>query len=174
MEHRQPHDTAARNEGFGLVMVQQLIRLSNEYIQCLGALILIVAAILCFVNIIRSLLFPNSTKRGRTNNVKQMRLELGNLTALGLELLVISDLLETLTLSDISEYSFELLGKICIVALFRTFLAYCLSREIKEVKDEILEEAGEDDEAGDDHDLSKAVDNKTDSSKLSSSAKKRR
>jgi uncharacterized membrane protein len=80
------------------------------------------------------------SKRHRQGKATMMgvRLQLGEVTALGLEILVISDILETLDF-PIHEYSFSLLGKIGAVALFRTILAIVLGMEISEIKHEMNE-----------------------------------
>ena len=68
----------------------------------------------------------------------RVRLQLGAFTALGLEILVVADVLETLT-KHVEEMSYQSLGKLCAIAAFRTVLAYFLGLEIKEVM-EIIEE----------------------------------
>jgi uncharacterized membrane protein len=65
-----------------------------------------------------------------------VRLQLGGFTALGLEILVVSDVLETLT-KKLEDQSYENLGKLCAVAAFRTALSFFLGREIKEVMEDI-------------------------------------
>ena len=52
---------------------------------------------------------------------------------------VVSDILESLTKLESSDFSFETLGKIGALALFRTALAYALGYEVKELQKEILE-----------------------------------
>lgn len=68
--------------------------------------------------------------------MKRVRNQLGQLTALGLELLVVSDVLETL-LKSTEEFTFEAIGKIGLIAVVRTFLAYFLSLEVKEIEEAI-------------------------------------
>jgi uncharacterized membrane protein len=129
-----------------ILQLQAVVAVANEYLKCVGALILIIAVILGFVNVMLSIfndtfsksiksVFPTHGRR-QPASIKRTRVELGSLVALGLEILVVTDVLETLT-SDISAYSFEKLAKIGIIALFRTFLAFCLGKEIKEIKEEM-------------------------------------
>ena len=64
----------------------------------------------------------------------EVRQQLGEITALGLEILVVADVMETL-LMDVEDFTFQNLGKIGAIALFRTVLAYALSREVKEIEE---------------------------------------
>ena len=72
-------------------------------------------------------------------SVDKVRKQLGETTALGLEVLVVSDVLETL-LKPAEDYTFEQLGKLAAIATFRTVLAYFLSKEVKEISEELAEE----------------------------------
>ena len=67
---------------------------------------------------------------------------MGEITALGLEILVVSDVLETLT-KNVDEYSFETLAKIGAVAMFRTILAYMLGRETREIEEQLEKDENE-------------------------------
>lgn len=51
-------------------------------------------------------------------------------------MLVVSDVLETLTL-DSGEYSWDSLGKIVLIAAVRTALAFFLGRELSEIEEKI-------------------------------------
>jgi uncharacterized membrane protein len=82
-----------------------------------------------------------SEKKDDPANFNRVRLQLGEVTALGLEILVVSDIMETLTKLDTNEYSFRSLGKIGSVALFRTILAYALGREVKEIQKDVIAES---------------------------------
>lgn len=69
----------------------------------------------------------------------RVRLQLGELTALGLEILVVADVMESLCLTAES-YNWNTLGKMASIAVFRTALAYALSREVSEIDEKIHEE----------------------------------
>jgi hypothetical protein len=64
----------------------------------------------------------------------------GEITALGLEILVVADIMETLTKLTVEEYSWDTLGKISAIACFRTVLAFMLGREVKEIEEKITED----------------------------------
>jgi len=112
-----------------LRLVRSLISLLNEYLSVLGALILIAGAV---YGCARALYQLATSRSRKLPSFRTTRIEMGNCIALGLELLVATDVLETLT-KDTHEFSFELLGKIGCVAAFRTVLAYFLSREVSEL-----------------------------------------
>jgi len=78
-----------------------------------------------------------SRGRGTRATLNKARLQLGEITAFGLEILVVSDILETLD-SPIHDYTYSLLGKIAAIASFRTFLAFVLSKEIEEIRHVIM------------------------------------
>jgi uncharacterized membrane protein len=77
--------------------------------------------------------------KGNTCTLGRVRLQIGDYTALGLEVLVIADVLETLTKGTTS-YTFEELGKLFAVATFRTLLAYFLGKEVDEARYRLDEE----------------------------------
>ena len=65
----------------------------------------------------------------------RVRQQLGEITALGLEILVVADILESLT-KDVSDFSWNSLGKMAVMAVFRTSLAMALAKEVSEIKEE--------------------------------------
>ena len=68
----------------------------------------------------------------------RVRQQLGEITALGLEILVVADILESLT-KDVSDFSWNSLGKMAVMAVFRTSLAMALAKEVSEIKEENLQ-----------------------------------
>ena len=78
-------------------------------------------------------------------SVDKVRKQLGETTALGLEVLVVSDVLETL-LKPAEDYTYEQLGKLAAIAAFRTILAYCLAKEVQEISEELKEDYREEKE----------------------------
>ena len=72
-------------------------------------------------------------------SVDKVRKQLGEITALGLEVLVVSDVLETM-LKPSEDYTYEQLGKLAAIAALRTVLAYCLAKEVQEIGEELKEE----------------------------------
>ena len=68
----------------------------------------------------------------------RVRQQLGEITALGLEILVVADILESLT-KDVSDFSWNSLGKMAAMAVFRTSLAMALAKEVSEIKEENLQ-----------------------------------
>lgn len=88
------------------------------------------------------------TRLGVTDGVASLdkvRKQLGETTALGLEVLVVSDVLETL-LKPAEDYTYEQLGKLAAIAAFRTVLAYCLAKEVQEISEELKEDYKEEKE----------------------------
>ena len=129
---------------------------SEELIGLLGALIMIVGVVIAIFNSARAIyndvsgsklpmILGFTGKKSHTATFSRVRLQLGIITALGLEVLVVSDVLETVVKSA-DEFTFEALGKIGVIAVFRTGLAFMLGREVKEIKEEVEEEeeGGED------------------------------
>jgi uncharacterized membrane protein len=69
----------------------------------------------------------------------RVRLQLGELTALGLEILVVADVMESLCLTP-EAFNWSTLGKMASIAVFRTALAVALGREVSEIGEKIEEE----------------------------------
>jgi len=126
-----------------------------QYVELLGILTLLTAAVLCCLNMAMSILNKQNgwnmnmilgTGEGkRKATMIATRLQLGTLTAMGLNILVVSDVLETLTKSS-DDYEWAALGKIGAIAAFRTALAYFLGLEVHEVMEEEKQEAEHDHE----------------------------
>lgn len=89
------------------------------------------------------MLLTASEGKKKKATFNRVRLQLGEITALGLEILVVSDIMETLTKLDTNDFTFRALGKIGAVAFFRTILAYTLGYEVKEIQREIHQSAEE-------------------------------
>ena len=115
-----------------LKLARSSVALMCDYLSLIGAFILIFGALYGIVLAIVSIL---RHKKGGLPSFHHLRIEMGNIIALGLELLVATDVLETLT-KETHEFSFELLGKIGAVAAFRTALAFFLAREVSELEHE--------------------------------------
>lgn len=108
----------------------------------LGGLVLVFGAVLTCINL--CLTITNSLiGEDRFNHflplccsgpatVTKVRLQLSQMIALGLEILLIGDIIETLVKSTQS-YSFENLSKLAIVAAIRTALSFFLGLETKEI-----------------------------------------
>lgn len=91
-------------------------------------------------------LFPFHSQRnepGFDEPVKlvHIRLQLGSFCRTGLELLVVSDVLETI-LKPLSAYTIQELVKIAMLVSVRTGLAWFLGNEVKEVEEEMETEYG--------------------------------
>lgn len=71
----------------------------------------------------------------KENLLSDIRIELGQHLALGLEFLVGKDIIESLV-----EPTWDDLGKLAAIIALRTFLTLYLSRELKAVKEEAREE----------------------------------
>ena len=133
--------------------IDHLTHLSCKLVSTIGILILVTAVLLALVNI--KLMFLNTIfgfefkmsslsyggKPSRSRKVVtfgRIRQQLGEITALGLEVLVVSDILETLT-KPVNKFSWEDLGKIIVIACLRTLLSIMLGKEIKEIEEKIEE-----------------------------------
>lgn len=120
-----------------LKLARALVSLVAAYLSLIGACILIFGAVWGIATVAAMVA---TAKKGQQLCFRSVRLKMGNSIALGLELLVATDVLETLT-RETHEYSYELLGKIGAVAAFRTMLAFFLSREVTELREEEEKEA---------------------------------
>lgn len=148
------HDTHAL-----LLSLQEIIGVCNEYLAVFAGIFLVLSAFLGCANVLLAWanhvfgsrwpsLLPScghgSSKRVAT--LAHTRIEVGSLFAIGLELLVVTDVLETL-IKPIHLYSYELLGKIGAVAAGRLVLAYFLGKEMDALRKEEAEEGPEEDES---------------------------
>ena len=129
-------------------LLDQSMNQCCKLVSLIGGLILIVGVLIASINIIFAvfndvlgtkyyMVMPLGSKRILAS-FQQVRFQLGMITALGLEVLVVADVLETVVKSA-EDYTFEIIGKIAAIAMFRTVLAFMLGREVKEIKDEIEE-----------------------------------
>jgi uncharacterized membrane protein len=124
------------------------VELCTAYLSMFGALFLIVSTVLGIFSVIFSfvnkrvsgLKIKSAFCTGKVATLSRTRIEMGNMFAVGLELLVAMDVLETLT-AETHHFSFETLGKLGAVAAFRTALAFFLAREVNELKHEMHESA---------------------------------
>lgn len=101
-----------------------------------GNLIGCVGVLIIFVGSVRSLwLF---LKKPIVKNIllSDIRIDLGHYLALGLELLIAKDVIETL-----AEPTWEHLGKLATIIALRSALTMFLAHEVKEVREELEEES---------------------------------
>jgi len=128
---------------------REMLHMGTEYVELLGGFVLLFAALLCLINMISSAInkltdahismILSTSFSARKATFTSTRLQIGTLTALGLTILVVSDVLSTLS-KDPSEYDWNELGKIGSIAAFRTALAFFLGIEKHEVAAEEKEE----------------------------------
>ena len=123
-----------------------LVHVSREMVDLTGSLILVAGVAIAVINMALVLLnqtlglsLPMILYKAQNNRATlgKVRLHLGEVTALGLEVLVVSDILETLTKLSTEDYTWDALGKISAVAALRTVLAYMLGREVKEIEEKL-------------------------------------
>lgn len=119
-----------------------LIALATSYLSIIGAFLIIVAGVLsiidlciCMYNGMFKTQYKSCFNSGKTASMRNARIQMGHMIATGLELLVATDVLETLS-KEVNEFTYDLLGKLLGLAAFRTALAYCLSREVAELQHE--------------------------------------
>jgi uncharacterized membrane protein len=133
-----------------LDMSYLFLEICTQYIAFLGAMICVVGVFMSLLNLamaVWNLIFGTKYRMLGTSDYECMqkatfgrvRVQLGGFTALGLEVLVVADVLESLS-RNIEQQTFETLGKMCAIAAFRTALSYFLGREIKEVMEVVEEE----------------------------------
>lgn len=136
---------------------QAAIAICSEYIGVFAGIFLVVSAVLGSANVVISLLnhvtgskikslLPSCVPGARVATLAHTRIEIGSLFAIGLELLVVTDVLETLT-KPMNEFSYDLLGKIGAVAIGRLVLAYFLGKEMDSLRKEVVEEESEGEES---------------------------
>lgn len=149
------HGMHAKESTFGEFSAKHFVHIAEGWISIGGGLIMIAGVAIALVNTClavyndlsdsRVSMLLAGGKKKHPATMARVRLQLGMITALGLEVLVVSDVLETVVKSA-EEYSFETLGKIAAIACCRTFLALMLGREVKEIKEEVEEEEEEGEE----------------------------
>ena len=83
--------------------------------------------------------YSDSNQRKKEATFGRVRKQLGELTALGLEILVVADVMESLT-QTAESFSWNSLGKMAAIAVFRTGLAIALGQEVKEIEEKLEEE----------------------------------
>lgn len=118
-----------------------------EGVALLGGLTIVVAVVLAGVNLALTLINAIAEKGlfdqfmpfdfdigAGPATITRVRLQLAQMLALGLEILLIGDVIETLTQST-QDYSFESLYKLALVGAIRTFLSYFLRLETEEILD---------------------------------------
>lgn len=118
-----------------------------QAIAVLGGGILIFAAVLTLINM--TLVYLNAFYQkgvyqqfmpfdraigSGTATITRVRLQLAQLLALGLQVLLCSDIIETLVKST-SDYTFDSLYKLALIAVIRTGLSYFLGLETEEILD---------------------------------------
>ena len=127
-------------------------------VACIGSLVLLGGIIISTLNIIiviyNSIFYKripflvglsyNSVVRQQVATFGRVRKQLGEITALGLEILVVADIMESLCKS-VEDFSWNTLGKMAAIAIFRAALAFALGREIHEINEKIHEEKVEQD-----------------------------
>lgn len=126
---------------------EQIAETTVQMIAVLGGGVLVFAAILTFINMIlvycnafsqksvfkQFMAFDRAIGSG-TATITRVRLQLAQLLALGLQILLCGDIVETLVKST-KEYSFESLYKLALVSAIRTGLSYFLGLETEEILD---------------------------------------
>lgn len=110
----------------------EFFEVSAGYINIIGGLILVYAAGRAIFHVtINSLLHLFGAKEFMS--MDENRISLGNTIAFSLELLITSDVIETLTKAT-EEISMEVLYKIGLIVIIRTVLSYFLGKELEELE----------------------------------------
>ena len=123
---------------------EQLAEVVVEAVALLGGLTIVIAVALTAINFVFTIINAFNEKGlidqfmpfdfdigAGPATITRIRLQLAQMLALGLEILLIGDVLETLTQST-QDYSFESLYKLALVGAIRTFLSYFLGLETEE------------------------------------------
>ena len=101
-------------------VIVEVVEICCEYITFLGSFVLICSVLIATVNIVLACINVTfgttmsmvlSEKRG-VASIANIRLQMGEVAALRLGILVVSDVLETLTKLETETYSWNALGKI--------------------------------------------------------------
>jgi len=128
-------------------IVRHMTHYGVKVVSTLGTLILLFGVLVAAVNIAVSRINSGfgtkvpliKTGFHFTHSVASfyfLRKQLGEITALGLEVLVVADVLETLT-KEAGSYSWDDLGKLIVISLVRTLLAFMLGRELNEIDEKM-------------------------------------
>lgn len=127
--------------------LRHLTHFGVKTVSALGTLILLFGVLIAAFNIAVSrinagfgtnlpLITTGLESKHKTASFYFLRKQLGEITALGLEVLVVADVLETLT-KEAGQYSWDDLGKLILISLVRTLLAFMLGRELHEIDEKL-------------------------------------
>lgn len=118
-----------------------------EGVALLGGATIVVAVVLTAINLVLTIINALNEKPifdqfmpfdfdigAGPATITRVRLQLAQMLALGLEILLIGDVLETLTQST-QDYTFESLYKLALVGAIRTILSYFLGLETESILD---------------------------------------
>mmetsp|Transcript_16290 Transcript_16290/g.15616 ORF Transcript_16290/g.15616 Transcript_16290/m.15616 type:complete len:175 (+) Transcript_16290:61-585(+) len=129
------------------VFVKGFIILSCDLMVAIGAFILVSGVIIATVNVLLItingilgtkfyILPPFVNECTLISSFTRIRIQFAQMTYLGLEVLIIGDVLATIV-KGLDEYSFESLAKLGVSASFKVVLAYILSTQIKDKDDDM-------------------------------------
>lgn len=107
--------------------VDQLVRI----VETAGAAIIFVGCVVAFVRFVRI-----GVRERRVSSFVRVRLDLGQMLALGLEFQLASDVLRTAVAPTLRE-----IGELAAIAAIRTALNYFLAKEIAQEREELARDA---------------------------------
>lgn len=114
-------------------MVIKILEIVIVVINCFSVLMLVIGVVLCAKN----LLLAAKSGLARKNKIKLVlnaRIELGSFVLLGLEVLIVADIIKTIINPTVSDVA--LLGTIVAI---RTVISYFLNKEIDALEEEMEE-----------------------------------
>ncbi|MBM3231390.1 DUF1622 domain-containing protein [Candidatus Peregrinibacteria bacterium] len=112
-------------------LLSQISIVSSTFIGYIGVAIMLYGTVIAFIHFVHGCIFGGL-------RVSRVRIELGKHLALGLEFLVGKDIIESIVYP-----TWDDLGKLGAIIVLRTVVTIFLSRELKDVEEEIKVEKGE-------------------------------
>jgi len=135
LAHEDAHTNMPKKTYFPVLFrdeFNEFFELAAGYIDILGGLILVLAAARSIFHGIQKKVYRLIGKKGGMS-MDENRVQLGNTIAFSLELLITSDVIETLT-KNTHDISMEMLYKIGLIVIIRTVLSYFLGKELEEIE----------------------------------------
>ncbi len=92
--------------------------------------VLVFGVLLCAIHLIQ-IIFSKDTRSNKLQRVKHAKIELGGFVLLGLEILIVADIVET-----VIRPSFNEIILLAAIVLIRTVISFFLNKEVRETREQ--------------------------------------
>ncbi len=92
--------------------------------------VLVFGVFLCAVHLVQ-IIVSKETRSNKLQKVKYARIELGGFVLLGLEILIVADIVETVIRPDFNEILL-----LAAIVLIRTVISFFLNKEVRETREQ--------------------------------------